>query len=631
MSNEERRYGSRTGALRSLFGSLGYNGWLAAATTLATLIGVGLSLGGIADAANLIWGGVTAIVLVPLTIGVARSLWNRDPGVDTIALLAMAAALAMGEYLAGAVVGVMLSGGNALEGFAAGRAERELRSLLSNAPRTAHRYIDGHLEEVDADVVAAGDRLMVRSGEVVPVDCTLSSGSTSIDESAITGESMPESVAEGALVRSGSINVGQSVDVVAQRAAADSTYAGIVRLVRSAQEERAPVVRLADRFAVFFLPVTLITAGLAWLLSGDEVRALAVLVVATPCPLILATPIAIISGVSRAAKRGIIVKGGGAIEAMGSAETVLLDKTGTLTTGKPTISRVIALDGTAADELLHLGASPDQASPHVLAEALVAAARERGAELAIPTGTEETPGEGIVGQVDGRHVALGRLAWLTGDLGIAASPELDLSLEANQPGAAVISIAIDGKMGGAIELADPAREDADEMIASLREAGVKRLVLVTGDDRAIAERIAAETGMDAVFADCSPEDKLEVVRAEQARARGTVAMVGDGVNDAPALALADVGIAMGARGATAASESADAVLTVDRVDRVADAISIGHRALSVARQGVIAGMGLSMIAMGFAAFGYLTPVAGALLQEAIDVAVILNALRVLRP
>ncbi len=619
------------GSLRALAASLGYDAWLAVATTLATLTGVGLSLGGSGGAADLLWGGVTAIVLVPLTIGVARSLWNRDPGVDTIALLAMAAALAMGEYLAGAVVGVMLSGGNALESYASGRAERELRSLLSNAPRTAHRYVDGHLEEIEADLVEPGDRLMVRSGEVVPVDCAISAGSTSIDESAITGESMPESVGEGALVRSGSVNVGPSVDVLAQRAAADSTYAGIVRLVRSAQEERAPVVRLADRFAVIFLPVTLITAGLAWLLSGDEVRALAVLVVATPCPLILATPIAIISGVSRAAKRGIIVKGGGAIEAMGNAETVLLDKTGTLTTGKPTISRVIALDGTDADELLRLGASLDQASPHVLAEALVAATRERGAELDIPIGTEETLGQGILGQVDGRRVALGRLAWLTGGLGMASSPELDRSLATNQPGAAVISIAVDGKLAGAVELADPARDDAGEMIAHLRQAGVKRLVLVTGDDRAVADQIAASTGIDEVFADCSPEDKLEVVRKEQARATGTVAMVGDGVNDAPALALADVGIAMGARGATAASESADAVLTVDRVDRVADAMSIGHRALSVARQGVIAGMGLSMVAMGFAAFGYLTPVAGALLQEVIDVAVILNALRVLRP
>jgi heavy metal translocating P-type ATPase len=631
MTSRERREGSRTGSLRALAGSLDYDGWLAAATTLATLTGVGLSLGGSADAADLIWGTVTAIVLVPLTIGVARSLWNRDPGVDAIALLAMAAALVMGEYLAGAVVGVMLSGGNALEGYAAGRAERELHSLLSNAPRIAHRYTDGRLEQVDAEQILPGDRLMVRSGEVVPVDCTLSSGATNVDESAITGESMPESITTGALVRSGSVNVGPSVDVLAQRAAADSTYAGIVRLVRSAQEEKAPVVRLADSFAVVFLPVTLITAGLAWVLSGDEVRALAVLVVATPCPLILATPIAIISGVSRAARRGIIVKGGGAIEAMGSAETVLLDKTGTITTGKPTISRVIALDGTDGENLLLLGASLDQASPHVLAEALVAAARQRGAELVIPTGSEETPGEGIVGLVEGHRVALGRLVWLNDGLGIPRSPELERSLADGRPGAAVISIAVDGELAGAVEMADPVREDAAEMIARLRQVGVKRLVLVTGDDRDVAEQIAESTGLDQLFADCSPEDKLEVVREEQARADGTVAMVGDGVNDAPALALADVGIAMGARGATAASESADAVLTVDRVDRVADAISIGRRALSVARQGVIAGMGLSMVAMGFAAFGYLTPVAGALLQEAIDVAVILNALRVLRP
>lgn len=609
---------------------LGVDGTLALVTTVATLTGVALSVTGNPGAAETVWAAVIAVVLVPLTIGVGRDLWNRDPGVDAIALLAMATALAMGEYLAGAVVAVMLSGGNALETYAAGRAKRELRVLLSNAPQTAHRYRDGGLEEVDAAAVVPGDRLMVKSGEVVPVDCSICQGSTSLDESTITGESMPVPVSEGAILRSGAVNVGRPVDVIADRTAAESTYSGIVKLVRSAEQERAPFVRLADRFAIVFLPVTVLVAAAAWIFSGDEVRALAVLVVATPCPLILATPIAIISGVSRAARRGIIVKGGGVIEALGSARTVLLDKTGTLTVGEPAISRLVPVDGLEPERLLFLAASLDQASPHVLAESLVLSARERGLSLEIPEDTKEDPGQGITGRVGGCHVALGRMAWVTETLAVAPDPDIRRKLEDSEPGVASIAVAADQRLVGVIELADPTREDAPETIAALRAAGVDRLVLVTGDDAGVAAEIAESTGLDDVYADCTPEDKLEIVRREKARGTGAVAMVGDGVNDAPALALADVGIAMGARGATAASESADAVLTVDSVDRVADAIRIGRRALTVARQGVIAGMGLSFIAMGFAAFGYLTPVAGALLQEAIDVAVILNALRVLR-
>jgi len=616
--------------VRSFYRLLGVDGTLALVTTVATLTGVALSVTGNPGAAGTVWAAVIAVVLVPLSIGVGRSLWNRDPGVDAIALLAMAAALAMGEYLAGAVVAVMLSGGNALETYAAGRAKRELRALLSNAPQTAHRYRDGGLEEVDAAAVVPGDRLMVKSGEVVPVDCSIVQGSTSLDESTITGESMPVPVSEGAILRSGAVNVGRSVDVVADRTAAESTYSGIVKLVRSAEQERAPFVRLADRFAIVFLPVTVLVAAAAWIFSGDEVRALAVLVVATPCPLILATPIAIISGVSRAARRGIIVKGGGAIEALGSARTVLLDKTGTLTVGEPAISRLVPVDGLEPERLLFLAASLDQASPHVLAESLVLSARESGLSLEVPENTKEEPGQGITGRVGGRDVALGRMAWLTETLAVPPDPEITRQLEDSEPGVASIAVSADHRLIGVIELADPIREDAPETIAALRAAGVDRLVLVTGDDAGVAAEIAESTGLDDVYADCTPEDKLEIVRREKARGTGAVAMVGDGVNDAPALALADVGIAMGARGATAASESADAVLTVDSVDRVADAITIGRRALTVARQGVIAGMGLSFIAMGFAAFGYLTPVAGALLQEAIDVAVILNALRVLR-
>jgi heavy metal translocating P-type ATPase len=651
--SETDRAGDAAGEPRSrlpavTWRALGRPVYLAVAALAAIAVGGALALADHGAAAEVVWAAVTAVVLLPLTVEVAHSLLRRDAGVDAIALLAMATALALGEYLAGAVVGLMLSGGNALEEYAGGRAKRELRSLLERAPRVAHRYVAGGLEEIGAEEIEPEDRLLIRSGEVVPADCVITSGASSVDESAVTGESLPVSVVAGDRLRSGVLNLGRPLDVVAERSAEDSTYAGIVRLVRSAERERAPFVRLADRYAVVFLPVTLIVAAAAWIASGDEIRALAVLVVATPCPLILATPIAIISGVSRAARRGIVVKGGGAIEALGDARTILLDKTGTLTVGEPRISRIVPLGAIEPDRLLFYAASLDQASAHVLAESLVGAARARGLELTAPTDPVEDPGQGIEGVVAGRRVALGRAAWLadrgrsgpgavSGELrpqGVRHSPlGADLGVAAPEGGAAgsaSVAVAIDGAPAGFIELADPLRADAEEMIAGVRGSGVERLLLVTGDDRAVAERIAASTELTGVLAECTPEDKLEVVRAERARDDGAVVMVGDGVNDAPALALADVGIAMGARGATAASESADAVLTVDRVDRVADAVRIGRHALRVARQGIIAGMGMSGVAMGFAAFGYLSPIAGALLQEAIDVAVILNALRVLR-
>jgi heavy metal translocating P-type ATPase len=388
---------------------------------------------------------------------------------------------------------------------------------------------------------------------------------------------------------------------------------------------------MADRYAAILLPVTLGIAGVAWALSGDPVRALAVLVVATPCPLILAAPVALISGVSRAARHGVIAKGGGTIEKLGRARTVLFDKTGTLTHGRPEIEEVKSADGLPPTELLRLAASVDQLSAHVLAEALVHGAEGRGIELEFPEDVVEDPGQGIEGLVAGHRVAVGSSEWLrrrgySGTEG--AGGLLDGSAE---PGWARVLIGVDGELAGAVLLADHLRDDAGELTTELRKAGVDQVVLVTGDQRAVGEAVGKTVGVDRVFAECSPDQKIEVVRKARQRAHdGAVVMVGDGVNDAPALALADVGIAMGGVGATVSSETADAVIAVDRIDRVADALRIGRRSLRIARQSVLAGLGLSFAAMGFAAFGYIPPIAGALLQEGIDIAVILNALRALR-
>jgi len=599
---------------------------LPAITAAAIAAGGLLHAFGAERAGDVLWAATIAAMLVPLGASVVRSLARGDVGVDAIALVAMAGCLALGELLAGTVVALMLSGGNALEAMADRRARGELTALLSRAPRIAHRHVDGRIEELDVAQIAPGDVLVVRAGEIVPVDGVVATGTAVLDEATLTGESLPVRRAAGGAVRSGAANAGEAFDLRATRAAAESAYASLVALVRDAAARPAPFVRMADRYAAFLLPVTLVVAGVAWAASGDPVRALAVLVVATPCPLILAAPIAFVSGVSRAARRGVIVKGAPAIEALGRARTVLLDKTGTLTLGTPVVQSIDPADGVAADELLRLAASADQLSAHVMAEGLVHDAERRGLRLSDPSEVVERPGEGIEGSVGGHRVTVGSRGWLT-DRGVAVAVAGPVG-----PGRARVLVGLDGQPAGTIVMADAARPDAAASIAGLHATGIERVAVVTGDDRATAEEIAGAVGVEEVYADCRPEDKLALLRAIQRdRSSGPVVMVGDGVNDAPALAAADIGIAMAGAGATVSTEAADVVITVDRIDRIAEAVGIGRRSLAIARQSVVAGMALSFAAMVPAALGHLPPVAGALLQEGIDVAVILNALRALRP
>jgi heavy metal translocating P-type ATPase len=600
---------------------------LAIAAAAALAMGGALSLADLDTAAHWVWGSATAVILVPLAWAVAKTLLAGRVGVDVIALVAMAGALALGEYLAGAVIALMLSGGNALEDAAARRARRELRLLLDRVPTIAHRREGERVVEVPVEDVAPGDVLVIRAGEVLPVDGRVSSELALVDESTLTGEPLPASRARGAEALSGSVNAGDAFELEAIRPASASQYAGLVRIVERAEAQRAPFVRMADRYAALLLPLTLAIAGLGWGLGGEAKRALAVLVVATPCPLILAAPIAFLAGISRAAARGVIVKGGAVIERLGLARTVLLDKTGTLTLGHPHVRRVISFDGVPENELLRLAASLDQLSAHVMAEGLVHDAEARGLRLDTPTGVEEQPGQGIAGTVAGRRVAVGSSSFLRSrGQADSSTPETPLA-----PGEARVLVGVEGRVAGAIVMADELRSDAANLVGELHALGVAHVAMVTGDQDEVARQIASAAGLDEVHAEQAPEDKLEVVRAMQADERlRPVIMVGDGVNDAPALALADVGIAMGAAGATASSETADAVITVDRIDRVADALRIGHRSLRIARESVVAGIGMSATAMVLAALGFIPPVEGALLQEAIDVAVILNALRALR-
>ena len=605
---------------------------LAAVAVLAITAGGVLHLAGAPGGGDEVWAGAVALLAAGLTFEVGRTiLIDRHMGVDTIALVAMVGSLALGQELAGVVVGLMFSGGAALEDFASMRARRELTALVQRAPRVAQLRVGDALEQVPVEQVQVGDVVVVRTGEVVPVDGTIAGGDAVVDTSTLSGEALPVTIGLGMPVLGGTANAGAPFEVRASRPAAESAYAALVRLVEQAQAQRAPFVRMADRYAAFFLPATLIAAGAAWALSGDAVRALAVVVVATPCPLILAAPIALVCGLSRAARAGVIVKGAGAIETLGQARTVLFDKTGTLTVGTPEVRDIVARRGYEEGELLRLAASLDRMSAHVLGDALVAAATEAGLTLSAPTEVREDPGQGIQGTVEGRAVAVGSRAFARA-VGVPADEVASVAmLSGHGSGEAHVLVAVDGHIAGVIVLADELRPDAAHIVERLRAEGVRHVAMVSGDRRSVAERIGSELGVDRVYAEQSPEDKLDVVaRLRADRNLSPVIMVGDGVNDAPALALADLGIAMGVAGATVSSETADAVITVDRVDRVADAVHTGRRALFIARQSVLAGMGLSLAAMAVAAVGYLPPVAGALTQEAIDLAVILNALRALR-
>jgi heavy metal translocating P-type ATPase len=571
--------------------------------------------------ADAYWAATTLVTLLVTLRWLVESLRRRRIGVDVIATLALVSALLVGEYLAGAVVALMLGTGHTLEAYAQRRATRDLHALLARAPRKARRRTpDGAVQAVDVDQVRKDDRLLVGPGEVVPVDGVAEDPAT-LDESVVTGESRPVDHSAGDGLASGTVNVGAAFGLRAAGTAAQSTYAGIVRMAQQASAQKAPTVRLADRYAAVFVPFTLALAGLAWGLAGQFVRAVAVLVVATPCPLLLATPIAVVSGLSRAARRGVLVRDGGSLELLGHADTLLVDKTGTLTTGRPEAAEVVTAPGGDRDELLRLAAAVEQLSPHVLAAAIVRAARERGLKLVVPRDVTEEPGRGVSGRVDGRLVQVGQHG---GDLPDWAARE---RRRAERAGLSVVWVCLDGALAGAMLLRDPVRPDARHTVQRLRRAGFTRLIMLTGDRREVAEQVGQLVGADDVAARCSPEEKVARVRAESGQA--VTVMVGDGVNDAPALASAGVGVALGATGATAAADVADAVLAVDRLDRLADAVEIARRSRTIAVQSAAAGMGMAVLAMGAAALGFLPPVAGAFLQEGIDVAVILNALRAL--
>jgi len=570
------------------------------------------------------WGvsGFALIIAAKEGYGMVRSLLGGHVGLDLLAVTAIVATVVVGEYWASLIIVIMLTGGEALEDAAAGRAERELTSLLDRTPQQAHRVGKGSvIVDIPATDVRVGDRLLVRPNEIVPVDGSLVSDSAAFDESSLTGESMPVERVTGEAVLSGSVNGARAIEIDAIATAENSQYQRIVRLVREAAGSKAPLVRLADRYALPFTLLSYTIAGIAWWVSGDPVRFAEVLVVATPCPLLIAAPVAFMGGMSRAAKAGIVIKDAGTLERLAKVRTVAFDKTGTLTYGHPEVVSVHPADpAVSEDDVLQIVGSAEQYSTHVLAAALRDAAAARGLTLIEARSAREVATHGVEADIDGRKVFVGKPSFVSDHATGVVRRDLD-------PGEAAIYVAIDGTFYGSIVVRDTVRDEAAHTLKRMRELGIHRSVMVTGDVDDTAQHIGAQLGITEIHAECLPEDKVTLVRNLTPHA---VRMVGDGVNDAPVLAVADVGVAMGARGSTAASESADVVVLLDDLERAARAVDIGQRTIRIALESIWLGIIISVGLMILAAFGFLPAVVGALLQEVVDLVAILGALRALR-
>lgn len=601
---------------------------LVALTCLMLAVAGMLLQAGLEQPARLGASAYAAVVAVLRAASMFRSLREGRWGIDVLALMAIASTVWVGEYLAALVVILMLSGGEALESFAQGRAARELKSLLDRAPRFAHREAAGSvLEDTPVGEVVPGDVLVVRPSELVPVDGELLSAAASMDESSLTGESLPVERVRGELLLSGSVNGETAVRMRANATADNSQYSRIIALVEEAASSRAPVVRLADRYAVPFTVLAILMAGTAWLLSGDPVRIAQVLVVATPCPLLIAAPVAFLAGTSQAAHRGIIIKNTRTLEQLAKARTAVFDKTGTLTSGRPVLDTVQVAPGQepgpgeppAPERILQLAASAEQYSSHVLAASVIESAAQHSLELLPVTRATEHATQGVEAVCGGDTVVVGKAA-------LVRNSSTGFREAALRSGQLAIYVAVNGSYSGALIMKDPLRADARETLDRLHGLGIQHTMLLTGDAHGTAAHIAEEAGIRHVQADCLPEDKVNAVAAVLER---PVIMVGDGVNDAPVLAAADVGIAMGAKGATAASESADVVIMLDDLSKVAVAVEIGKRTVAVALVSIWTGIGLSIGLMAVAMTGFIPAVTGALLQELVDLATILNGLRAL--
>ena len=593
------------------------------ATTLVILaFSLALAIYGRPVVSSYIVIAISVVAVIPSFRDMIRTLASGQVGIDVIALAAILSSLLLGQYAAAAVILIMLTGGEALEVFAKDRAKHELDSLLSRKPTIAHRLNGSRSQDVPVSKIVVGDSIRVKPGDMIPIDGKIYKGTTSVDESAITGESLPENKGLGDSVLSGSINLDGLIELHATHISQDSQYELIIKLVSEASTKKSPLVRLADAYSLPFTIATFLMAGLAWAISGDPIRALSVLVVATPCPLLIATPVAIVSGMGRAASRGVVIKSGGVLEQLSRVEAIAFDKTGTVTQGKPRVSSVDSC-GIAKDELIRLAASLENNSAHSLSQVVVDLAKSSNIKLYKLTKTKEVPGKGIIANIGSKRITVGSYNLLL-EKGVDMTSPMCVGHSSINNTA--LYVAEGKKYLGSITFVDPLRVEARATISKLRKLGVKRFIMLTGDRKQVGDRIAHELGISEVHSQLLPIDKVRLLQAEK-KISSPIAMVGDGINDAPVLAASDVGIALGAKGSTAASEAADAVIMQDDLGRLSELVEISKRSVRIAKQSIFTGIGLSSVLMVFAVFGFIVPIAGAFMQEAIDVVVIINALR----
>ncbi|KRM14367.1 cadmium-exporting ATPase [Limosilactobacillus oris DSM 4864] len=555
-----------------------------------------------------------AIVALTMLVGMVKTLRSGKYGVDLLAILAVVATLAVGEYWAAMVILVMLTGGDALEDYAAKKANTELKALLDNSPRFAHVVTPDGSKDVPVNDVPVGAKIIVKPGELVPIDGLIIKGTGEFDESSLTGEARPVAKTVGDTVMSGSINGDEAITLTVTKLAKDSQYQQLVKLVQEAEQTPAHFVRLADRYAVPFTVAAILVSLLAWWLSKDPRRFAEVLVVASPCPLILAAPVAMVSGMSRASRNGIVVKTGSVLEKLAGARTGAFDKTGTITNGHLTVAQILPAGTITKERLLHLAASAEQDSSHILARSLLAYASQHNISLAAVSGLTEETGKGITAMIEDHQVKVGKRQFVAPQNQQAA---LDTT---------AIYVSVDGTYYGAIAFTDHVRPEAAQTMTKLKAAGVTNLIMLTGDQRAIAQQVAKAVGISTVKADLLPQDKIAALQSIP-QSEHPVFMVGDGVNDAPSLATADVGIAMGAHGSTAASETADVVILKDDLAKVAKAVTISQDTLRIAKQAVLIGIAICTVLMLIASTGVIPAFVGAMLQEVIDTVSILWALK----
>ncbi|MGH7241148.1 MAG: heavy metal translocating P-type ATPase [Candidatus Saccharimonadales bacterium] len=590
--------------------------WQLTLALLVAAIGLIFQVIGWHHTANLLLGSMSLLLCIPLIVGMWDNLRNGSYGLDVLALTAIIASVLLHQQWAAIVIAIMLTGGEMLEDYAERRAHHELNALLERAPTQAHVLRGRKLIDVDANDIHVGDKLVVKPGEIVPVDAVLIEGSSTFDESSLTGESLPVEKKADGTVLSGSINLDAAITAKAIHTAVDSQYQQIVALVENAAASQAPFVRLADRYSIPFTIVAYVIAGIAWYVGHSAIRFLEVIVVATPCPLLLAAPVALMSGMSRASKQGIIVRTGSALEKLAEAKTFAFDKTGTLTHGQPEVSDVIALKPYSKNEILGMAASLEQGSAHILAQAIVRAANEKHFSYTKAKHTQEANGQGVKGMLHGKQILVGQQSFLE---------QHDIALPAKYKAKSTVAyVALGNELVGVIQFKDEPRAESKSMLNALRSYGIKKFLMVTGDNEQTARSVAKQLGIDDIRANATPAAKLHAIEGLKDR---PVVFVGDGVNDAPVLTASDIGIALGARGSTVASESADVVIMLDNIAQVAQAVAIARRTFSIARQSIIIGILLSLILMGIFFTGKFPPLLGAVLQEVVDVFVIFNALR----